>query len=167
MEITYRRARPSDAAALLEYLKQVGGESDNLTFGAEGVPFSVEQEENFIKKLSESETDIMLLALDGERIVGNGALSTVGRNRFAHRRELSVAVIKDYWGQGVGSGIMERLIEYAKNSGVAVVELQVLSDNERAKALYRKFGFEYFGTFKKFFRIEERYADADYMNLYL
>ena len=51
MEITYRRARPSDAAALLEYLKRVGGESDNLTFGAEGVPFSVEQEENFIKKL--------------------------------------------------------------------------------------------------------------------
>ena len=166
MEITYRKAVPSDAAALIEYLKQIGGESDNLTFGAEGIPFSVEQEESFIKKLSESETDIMRVALDGEKIVGNGAINAVGRGRFAHRRELSVAVIKEYWGKGVGSGIMERLIEHAKNSGAAVVELQVLSHNERAKALYRKFGFEYFGTFKKFFRIGEEYVDADYMNLY-
>ena len=44
MGIRIKKAEPSDAAMLLEYLKQVGGESDNLTFGPEGMPFSVEAE---------------------------------------------------------------------------------------------------------------------------
>ena len=34
---TIERARPEDAAALLEYLKIIGGETDNLSFGPEGV----------------------------------------------------------------------------------------------------------------------------------
>ena len=37
---TITRARPEDAAALLDYLKIVGGETDNLSFGAEGVPLA-------------------------------------------------------------------------------------------------------------------------------
>ena len=38
---TIERARPEDAAALLDYLKIIGGETDNLSFGPEGVPLSV------------------------------------------------------------------------------------------------------------------------------
>ena len=36
-----RRAEAADAAALLEYLKIIGGETENLSFGPEGVPLSV------------------------------------------------------------------------------------------------------------------------------
>ena len=39
MGIIIEKATPSDAAMLLEYLKKVGGETDNLTFGPEGMPF--------------------------------------------------------------------------------------------------------------------------------
>ena len=39
------RAQAEDAAALLDYLKIVGGETDNLSFGAEGVPLSLEAEQ--------------------------------------------------------------------------------------------------------------------------
>ena len=42
---TITRARPEDAAALLDYLKIVGGETDNLSFGAEGVPLAPEEEQ--------------------------------------------------------------------------------------------------------------------------
>lgn len=42
---TITRARPEDAAALLDYLKIVGGETDNLSFGAEGVPLWRRREE--------------------------------------------------------------------------------------------------------------------------
>ena len=37
------QARPEDAAQLLAYLKRVGSETDNLTFGAEGLPGTAEQ----------------------------------------------------------------------------------------------------------------------------
>lgn len=36
MSIMIDKATPADAAAIIEYLKQVGAETDNLTFGAEG-----------------------------------------------------------------------------------------------------------------------------------
>ncbi len=39
------RARAEDGAALLQYLKIIGGETNNLSFGPEGVPLSVEAEE--------------------------------------------------------------------------------------------------------------------------
>lgn len=38
----YRKPIKEDAKNMLEYLKQVGGESDNLTFGKEGLPFTPE-----------------------------------------------------------------------------------------------------------------------------
>ena len=44
MAISIEKAVPSDAALILEYLKQVGGETDNSTYDTEGLPFSVESE---------------------------------------------------------------------------------------------------------------------------
>ena len=44
MAISTEKAVPSDAALILEYLKQVSGETDNSTYDTEGLPFSVESE---------------------------------------------------------------------------------------------------------------------------
>ena len=43
------RARAEDAAALLDYLKIVGGETENLSFGAEGVPLDLETEQDYLR----------------------------------------------------------------------------------------------------------------------
>lgn len=48
-----------------------------------------------------------------------------------------------------------------------LLSLEVRSDNERAKALYRKFGFTTFGTFPKYFKIGGRCYDVDCMTLAL
>ena len=63
--------------------------------------------------------------------------------------------------------MMRRLIAFAKESGAEVISLEVRSDNERAKALYRKFGFTRYGVYEKFFKLGDAYFSADYMNLYL
>lgn len=167
MEITYRRAQPADAEKLLEYLKAVGGESDNLTFGAEGIPFSVERERQLLENRAASDVSMILLALDGAEIVGNGTVDGSRNPRFSHRRNLAITVRKPYWGQGIGSGLMERMIEFAKNGGAEVLSLEVRSDNVRAKSLYQKFGFETFGVYPKFFKFGSDYFDADYMVLRL
>ena len=51
MDYVIERAKPEDAEQFLAYLKQIGGESDNLSFGPEGLPFTVEQEEAFLKSM--------------------------------------------------------------------------------------------------------------------
>lgn len=167
MGITYREAEASDAPALLEYLKIVGGESDNLTFGAAGLPLSVQQEEQILTNLKENPRSRMLLAFDDGEIVGNATVSGTGNPRFAHRRELAVSVRRSHWGRGIGTGLIEQLIDFSRDTGAEIIWLEVRSDNERAKALYRKLGFQCFGTFPDFFKIGGAYYDADYMTLNL
>lgn len=167
MDISYRKALPADAPALLEYLKTIGSESGNLSFGPEGLPVSPEQEEAFLSSQQNDPNSLMLLALDDGEIVGNASVSQHSRPRFAHRWDVAISVRNSHWGRGIGSQLMERLIAYAKSRGAEVLSLEVRSDNERAKALYRKFGFETFGTYRKFFKIGDEYFDADYLNLYL
>ncbi len=167
MDIRYREAAPSDAVQLLEYLKQVGGETDNLTFGAQGIPFSAEQEAALLERIAASPHSRFFLALDGDRIVGNACVDGSANARMRHRRNLAITVLKDYWGRGIGSGLMERMIGFARQSGAELVSLEVRSDNERAKSLYRKFGFVSFGTFPKFFKIDGEYFDVDCMTLEL
>ena len=42
--IIIKEASPEDAFARIEYSKKIGAETDNLSFGAEGFPISVEGE---------------------------------------------------------------------------------------------------------------------------
>ena len=167
MNITYRTAVPSDAARLLDYLKQVGGETDNLTFGAGGIPFTVEQEEALLERIAKDPRSSFFLALDGEKIVGNACVDGSANARLCHRRNLAITVLRDYWGRGVGTGLMERMLAFCRESGAELASLEVRSDNERAKALYRKFGFVSFGSFPKFFKIDGEYFSVDCMTLEL
>lgn len=167
MELTIREATPDDAEALLEYTRIVGGETGNLSFDGNGLSLSVEQERKFISTIAADGRSVMLVAYDGLVLVGTGQLSSFSR-RFAHRGELAVSVRKAWWGKGIGTRLMSALVDFAKNSAqVEVVSLEVRSDNKRAISLYRKFGFETFGVYRRFFKIDGAYFDADYMNLYL
>ena len=168
MNITYREAEPSDAGKFLEYSKIVGSETDNLTFGAEGLSLSISQEADFIRKFAGNPGSVMIVAFDEGELIGTGAVSVVsGKPRFAHRSEIAISVRKDYWGKGIGTGIMNILMDFAKKSGTEVLELEVRSDNEAAISLYKKFGFKKIGTNEKFFKIDGEFFAADYMNLYL
>lgn len=152
---------------MLCYLKTVGAESDNLTFGSEGLPVSVEDEASFIADINKSENSVMIIALDGSEVVGLASLNGNSRERMKHRASLAISVRKSHWGQGVGSMMMEYLTDFAKGAGIEIISLEVRQDNERAIALYKKFGFEKISEFKGFFKIDGEYIDFDLMNLYV
>ena len=116
-----------------------------------------------LERIAASPHSRFFLALDGERIVGNACVDGSGNPRFRHRRNLAITVLRDYWGKGIGSGLMERMIAFARESGAELLSLEVRSDNARAKALYRKFGFVPFGTFPKYFKIDGQYFDVECM----
>ena len=167
MNITYRTAVPTDAAQLLDYLKQVGGETDNLSFGSNGIPFTIEQEAALLERIANNPRSSFFLALDGKKIVGNACVDGSANPRFCHRRNLAITVLRDYWGQGIGTGLMEQMLAFCRESGAELVSLEVRSDNGRVKALYRKFGLVSYGTFPKYFKIDGQYFDVDCMILKL
>ena len=167
MEIIYREAMTSDASALLLHQSTVGDETDNLSFDGNTFNISPEKEARFIDRFSKSERDVMLVALDGEKIVGNGIIECERAKRYSHRATLSITVLRDYWGRGIGSRLMEMMIRFSREHNIHVVSLEVRADNDRAVALYKKFGFETIGLYKKFFKINGEYYDAFLMQLVL
>jgi len=164
MSIVVEKAKAEDAAKILEYLKQVGSETDNLTFGAEGVPFTVESETEFILQLEHSCDDIMLIAKDEDKIIGTAGLNRLPR-RMQHRGDFSVTVSKAYWNKGIGSKLIKEILKFAKENNFEVIDLQVRSDNTAAIHLYEKFGFLKLGTHPAFFNIDGVEISFDYMYL--
>jgi len=109
---------------------------------------------------------VLYVAVRGDEIVGTVSLNGLPR-RMSHRAELGITVLMSEWGKGLGSRLMETVIDFAEKSGIEIIELAVRSDNERAIRLYKKHGFESVGVYKSYFKIDEKYADFKLMNLYL
>lgn len=164
MEIIIREAQKEDAQAILELSRIFGSETDNLTFGEEGLSVSVEQEEEYLLSMSKSEQDVFYIAFQDGEPVGMASYSTCRSPRMSHRGTFGISVRKSAWGLGIGSILLEKLLYFAKNTAKAdIVSLEVRSDNERAIRLYKKFGFEKTGCFKGFFKIHGELIDFDLM----
>ena len=156
-----------DAADLVQYLHDTAADTPFVLRTPEEISYTVEGEERFLRNVVDSPDECMLVCDVDGHIAGNCHLRFNGRIKTRHLCSVAIALRKAYWGNGIGSGLMERLIAFARGTGAEVISLEVRSDNDRAKALYRKFGFTSFGVFRKFFKLGEAYFDADYMNLYL
>jgi len=166
--LTIRKAKKEDAQEILNYLKKVGAESKNLLFGAEGLPYTVEQEEAILEDMNKSTSSALMVGIIDCRIICTGSISSPQRERISHQGNLALAVLKEFWGIGVGSCMMSELINFAKNSNkIEVLHLGVRADNTNAIALYKKFGFEEIGLYRKFAKIDGIYYDDFLMNLYL
>lgn len=166
MSIVIEKANYRDAEAILQYMRQIGGETDNLTFGSEGFSCTVEEEADHIKQLENSRDEVMFVAKDNGKIIGDASLSRLPR-RMKHRGELGVAVVQEYWNRSIGSQLMSKVINFAKENHFEIIELQVRSDNAPAIHLYEKFGFRKIGTHSSFFKIGEEEISFDYMCLRL
>ena len=158
------RAQPEDAAALLEYQKIVGGETENLSFGAEGVSLDLEAEQAQLLGQVESKNNVRYLAKVNGEIIGTATLNRKHK-RMRHRGEFGISLKKAWWGCGAASALMEAILAFAKENGFEQLNLEVRSDNARAIRLYEKYGFRKLCTFPAFFKIGEQYIDFDLMNL--
>ena len=161
---TIRSVEPDDAGSMLEYMKIMLGETPFLLRTPEEFNYSAEEEAAVLTRRRDDPRCLMLLVvLDGQIIASADVCSHGAKSRLMHRGELGISVRKDYWRQGIGSALMERLIAFAKQSGYEQIELTVESKNRRALALYLKYGFMVYGTRPH----GMKYPDGSYDNDYL
>jgi RimJ/RimL family protein N-acetyltransferase len=166
--LVLRKSRVSDAQRLLDYLNTVGGESDNLTFGREGCrSLTVAQEADHLEKLNASPNTLSMIGLVGGSIASLSQLRGETPLRVAHNFQLSITVLKAFWGLGIGTASMAELLRFAREHGAKAVHLGVRAGNDVAIRLYEKFGFERTGVHRGFFNINGAYHDEILMDLYL
>jgi RimJ/RimL family protein N-acetyltransferase len=160
-------ATEHDAAALLEHLDLVAGETDFLSFGRGEVGLTLEQEAAFVRRLHAEDGGLMLKAtIDGE-IAAVASLLRLSRSRVRHSASLGLSVRKHYWAMGLGRAISEALILEARRLHLTRIELRVRHDNPRAISLYETLGFQVEGTLRAAFVVDNVEHDDLIMGLLL
>jgi putative acetyltransferase len=156
MEITIRKGEPADAEAIWRCYTSPRVVRETLQ-----LPYrSLESVREFLSKSTDGD-HILVGVVDGE-VVGVIGLHTNPRPRVNHRAEIGMMVRDDWQGKGVGTAIMRAAIDLAdKWLNLTRLELTVFTDNERAIALYRKFGFETEGTLRKY-----AFRDGEFVDVY-
>jgi RimJ/RimL family protein N-acetyltransferase len=155
-----RKATQRDAKELVNVSSMVGGESDNLSFGIGEFYFNEDQEKQFIGNIIDRENCSYLVAVVNDKIIGSLTFISSPRKRLMHRGDLGIAVLKDFWGEGVGSFLMDHFFRWVNQNGITKkIELQVREDNIRAINLYLKYVFKIEGRITRGMYVEGRYYD--------
>ena len=102
----------------------------------------------------------ILVAVRHGEVVGVADLE-VGTGRRRHAGEIGVGVATAHQGKGVGTALLEALLELADEwLGLRRVQLHVLAGNPRARGLYERHGFELEGELRAYLISQGRLADA-------
>lgn len=157
----------SDAQEMVDYLKIVGGETDFLLADENGIEgLTLEGERDWITNtLAAANTKMFVGTVNGE-IVLVCDVRPGGRPRIAHVGGIAISIKRDFWHLGIGGIAMREMIDFAKSTGcLRMLSLEVREGNERAIALYQRFGFVEVGRHKGKINIRGTYYDEILMDL--
>lgn len=140
MSVTYRRMVLADVEQVHAIEVQTFAE-----------PWS---EQSFRDEMERNVCARYIVAEDGGRLIGYaGAWLILDEGHITN-----VAVIEECRSQGIGTGLMKALMQYAANMGVQYMTLEVRKSNLTAQKLYRSLGFIELGVRKRYY--EDNGEDA-------
>ena len=115
---TIRSVQPEDAPGMLRYMKIMLGETPFLLRTPEEFDYTPEEEAEILARRRDDPRCLMLVAeMDGQIIACADVCSHGRKQRVLHRADLGISVRKDYWRQGIGTAMMERLTAFAAQAG--------------------------------------------------
>lgn len=144
LSVTFRHAEPSDAKSLLMLMRKISQQTDYLLSDTDEM--SIDDQRRLIEQYLQQERSAMVVVECDGQFVGMGNLVADRHPRLAHAAEIGISLVEEYWGYGIGSMLAEAMIDYARRHGIEAINLEVVSENERAIRLYRRLGFQTVGT---------------------
>ena len=159
-----REAIPDDAESVIALFQQLYSETAFFLYEAgESVP-RVEDYARRIREAADTQTGVMFVAEDNNRLMGviSGTCGNAKRRR--HALFLVMGVLQARWNQGVGRSLLGAIEAWAKTRGLHRLELTVQSTNHRAIVLYEGTGFVREGTKRDSIKMEAEYVDEFLMS---
>ncbi len=146
MNITIRRAVPTDSDGILALLSQVEaihqkGRPD--LFRVNGTKYTAAE---LCEIMADSERPIFV-AVDGERVLGYifGIITETKDSTMLFDMKTihldDVCIDESCRGEGVGGALMEHVTTWAKSIGCNRMDLDVWEFNDGARRFYERFGF--------------------------
>ena len=159
-----RRAHNGDQNSCAAVANTCYLETRYLSRCANDEPLSAENLLYFIEDVETSDKEILLLAVYKDSIVGYGQITAcLNREKMKHKCDLDISILKNYWHLGIGTKLMNSLIEFSRFAGYEQINLSVASDNKRAIQLYENLGFQITG--KELHAM--KHGDGDYSDFIL
>jgi RimJ/RimL family protein N-acetyltransferase len=152
-----RSPREEDIQGMLDYLYVSAGETEFiLRYPEECCKYTVEGERNLFERVNSSDNEAMLVCLVDGKVAGNCDISWSKGIKTKHRASVAIALLKDYWDQGIGTRLFQELIHIAEsNKDIIQIELDYVEGNYRARALYEKMGFRITGVKPNAIRLKD------------
>ena len=150
-----RSPRVEEAAEVLAFITRAAGETEFLLSDPETCrDYPIEREEALLRELSQAEDAAMLSCLVDGQIVGNCQIRILKGRKQRHRAAVAIAILREYWGLGIGTRMFQELIRLAEEQEELLqLELSFIEGNDRARALYEKMGFRITGVNPDAFRL--------------
>ena len=160
MKIEIREVEVDDYKELLDFMRKVKGETNFLLGYPDEIKLSYEDEKEHIKKVKSSETSNHFVAMKNNKMIACVSFNGNTARKMKHYGTIGISVLKEYWGRGIATALLEKLISWAKEKGIKKINLDVFENNKIAIKLYEKFGFKLEGC------IEDGIFDGEkYINL--
>jgi len=141
-QVIVRPVREEDAEAVWQISRQEGVIESILALPSD----RIERRAAMFRELGRDQHWFVSIA-DGE-VTGIAGLD-VGQGRMRHSGDVFLFVARSWQGRGIGPRLLRTLLDLADNwLLLRRVALTVFAENERAKRLYERFGFEVEGLRK-------------------
>lgn len=152
-----RSPRDEDIQGMLDYLYISAGETDFiLRYPEECEKYTAEAEKALFDRINESDNEAMLVCLVDGKVAGNCQITWSNGLKTRHRARVAIALLKEFWNQGIGTRLFQELIRIAEeNQNILQMELDFVEGNSRARALYEKMGFRITGVKPNAIRLKD------------
>ena len=162
-----RMISANDAEQFLELNQKLDNETKFMLLESGERKGSVDKIEERIELTLKKSNEAVFVLEDGNRLVGYASAIGGHCKRNAHKASIVTGVLQSHVGRGGGSRLFETLLRWAEDSPLHRLELTVMKHNERAIALYRKYGFEIEGIKEASLFVDGIYVDEYSMGLIL
>jgi RimJ/RimL family protein N-acetyltransferase len=140
MDVKIRTLKPEDAIGYIAFLEQIDRETNFLLWEPGERDLEVETVRSKISQADENQGIRLVAEAEGSIVgflVANRGLS----RRIQHRANIVVGVLRQAWGRGIGTALLDRFEAWARERGIWRLELSVMAHNQRAIELYEGLGY--------------------------
>ena len=161
--IITRKIKEGDADEFLSLCRKVDAETPFMMFEPGERPTTIEEQRYEIREILLRDNQTIFVAENNGQLIGY--LTACG-GRYKRNRQTAyiiTGILQGFTSQGIGTRLFEEMEQWAKRKDIHRLELNVVTHNEAAVALYRKVGFEIEGKKKHSLLINNTYADEYWM----
>ncbi|WP_226479585.1 GNAT family N-acetyltransferase [Natrinema amylolyticum] len=156
LEFHIRPARQEDLSGIVGAIRRVVEEKTYIE--AESVADEIDHEEALLRH-NELQSRMFFVATVEDEVVGWVHLHAPELEKLSHTAELTVGVLEDYRGHGVGSHLLSRGLEWAGSNGYEKVYQSVPSTNEEAIAFLEEHDWETEAIREDHYKLNGHYVD--------